>query len=911
MIPPGTRLGGYEVIGPIGSGGMGDVYRARDARLNRDVAVKVLPASMAGDPERLRRFTVEAQAVGALNHPNVLTVFEVGTEDGQPFLATELLEGETIREKLQSGRLPFTKAIDYARQTAAGLAAAHARHVVHRDIKPENLFVTSDGRVKILDFGLAKRTAADADNHETRLDTSTSAGLVLGTVGYMSPEQVRGQPVDHRSDLFSLGVVLYEMVSGRRPFAGNSAVETMNAILTEDVPEPIAAERAVPPALGQLIRHCLEKQPDERFQSARDLAFALQTAAGATSSAQQAAVPPPPARLRARRRLGLAVAIGGAVVAGIGAWIGAWIGAPLAVDRSADRRLPIGLTMTTPDHARLSVALPTPDLTLTPDGRGIIYESRRVDPDGARVAATQLVLRRLDTFEVTPLANLGFNPHTPFVSPDGGWVGFETTVGARVAPVLAKAPLAGGAMVELLDLADYGPLRGASWTADGIVFATSQRARGLLHIPAAGGTPRQITTPSKADGERDHLWPAALPDGRGTLFAIAREDGSLDVAVLPSNDTSWRVLVKGGTAPRYVPSGHLVFVREATLYGVGFDLSSFSVTTEPVALVDGILTKGPGAADFATAADGTLAFVVGTRTAARYRMVWRDRNGTVSALPTEPAEYRRPRLSPDGQRIAVAIAGRPASSVWVYDIGRDSFTRVTPRDVSATDPIWSPKGDRFAFWDEGQRGIFVMSADGSGEPFPLARADAGAFYPSSWSPDGRTIAFVRESPRLSLAGVDTAAPHDVRALAEGAGAQVEASFSPDGRWIAHVAFDGTLPEIVVGPAATASRRWPIAPRGRHPVWNPNGREVLYIESNAVYSIAIDPATGLPIGRITKVIDVPASTQGGPPQVSGDGRRFLMLDRVDEDAAAPEIRVILHWLEDVRARIPPVARPPMP
>ena len=254
---------------------MGDVYRARDTRLNRDVALKVLPASMAADPDRLRRFTVEAQAVGALNHPNVLTIFEVGTDAGHPFLAAELLEGETIREKLQSGRLPLTKAIDYARQTAAGLAAAHARQVVHRDIKPENLFVTSDGRLKILDFGLAKRTAAGApDDSDTRLDTSTSAGLVLGTVGYMSPEQVRGQQVDHRSDLFSLGIVLYEMATGTRPFAGGSAVETMNAILTDDVPEPAEAERALPAGLAQVIRHCLEKQPDERFQSARDLAFA-------------------------------------------------------------------------------------------------------------------------------------------------------------------------------------------------------------------------------------------------------------------------------------------------------------------------------------------------------------------------------------------------------------------------------------------------------------------------------------------------------------------------------------------------------------------------------------------------------------------------------------------------------------
>ena len=882
---------------------MGDVYRARDTRLNRDVALKVLPASMAADPDRLRRFTVEAQAVGALNHPNVLTIFEVGTDAGHPFLAAELLEGETIREKLQSGRLPLTKAIDCARQTAAGLAAAHARQVVHRDIKPENLFLTSDGRLKILDFGLAKRTVGGApDDSDTRLDTSTSAGLVLGTVGYMSPEQVRGQQVDHRSDLFSLGIVLFEMLTGTRPFAGGSAVETMNAILTDDVPEPAEAERALPAGLAQVIRHCLEKQPDERFQSARDLAFALQTVAGATSGGVAAL---PTATRRTGHRLVIAIAVAGVVVAGIATWIGAQFAADA---ETGDERSPVGLTIATPEHARLSVALPTSDLTLTPDGRVVIYESRRVDPDGARVAATQLVLRRLDTFDVTPLANLGFSPHTPFASPDGDWVGFETTVGARVAPVLAKAPLSGGAMVELVDLADYGTLRGATWTADGIVFATSQRARGLLHIAATGGTPRQITTPIQADGERDHLWPAALPDGRGTLFAISRDDGSLDVAVLPEGGTSWRVLMKGGTAPRYLPSGHLVFVREATLYGVGFDLSALSVTTEPVALVDGILTKGPGAADVAISADGTLAFVAGARAEARYRVVWRDRSGMVAALPIEPREYRRQRLSPDGQRVAIAVAGRPTSSVWVYDLTRDSFTRVTPRDVSAADPIWSPKGDQLAYWDEAERGIFMMAADGSGAPVLLARADAGTFYPTAWSPDGSTIAFVRELPRLSLDGVGIAPPHEVRPLAAGKGAQVEASFSPDGRWIAHVAFDGTLPEIVVGPAASADRRWPIAPRGRHPAWNPNGREVLFLETDAIFSIAIDPATGLPVGRVRKVIDVPASSSGGPPQVSADGRRFLMLDRVDEDAPAPEIRVILNWLDDVRAKMAEAKRP---
>jgi Tol biopolymer transport system component len=395
-----------------------------------------------------------------------------------------------------------------------------------------------------------------------------------------------------------------------------------------------------------------------------------------------------------------------------------------------------------------------------------------------------------------------------------------------------------------------------------------------------------------------------LPGNRGVLFTIVRQNG-FDVAVLPQNSKEWHVVIPGGTAARYVPTGHLVYVADGTLHGLGFDLASLRPTTDPVALVPGVMAKSSGAANFAVASDGTLAYVAGIQGAPQSRVVWLSREG-MTALPLEPREYRNAKLSPDARRIAVTLVDRGSPSIWVYDIARDSFTRVSPRESSMTTPVWSPDGRQLAAWSSTDKSIVMFAADGSGTPTTLVPLDRGTLYPGAWSPDGKTLAFVHELPSLGLAGVSITPPHVVRPLATGAGAQVESAFSPDGKWIAHISFDGNEPEVVLGPAETTGRRWPVASRGRWPVWSPDGRALFFAEANAIHRVVIDPATGQPIGRVSKVLDLPAQVAMQSFQIGPDGR-FLMLERVEGAVAPAEIRVVLNWFEELRAKIPIAAR----
>jgi serine/threonine-protein kinase len=918
----GSRLGSYEIVAPLGEGGMGQVYRARDTKLHREVALKILPEAVASDPDRLMRFEREAKTLASLNHPHIAQIFGLeeglvlaapaaGKDPARPVraLVMELVEGEDLAERIVHGPIALDEALSIARQIADALEAAHDAGIIHRDLKPANIRVRPDGTAKVLDFGLAKARepggagATRANVLDSPTITSpavTMHGVILGTAAYMSPEQARGRAVDKRADIWAFGAVLYEMLTGTRAFGGDDLTDTLTSVL-RDTPNWSALPVDTPATVRRVLARCLERDPKRRLRDIGDARVDLEDLA---VEHQESTVAVVSSSGDAWWRRGVWLAFG-AIVASLALLASQQTRLRQTDDASSSRAR---LTLAPSANAPLLLDSTSPDVAISSNGQRVIYHARRLDPDGVRINAGQLVSRNLDAFDTTTLVNLGLNPRHPFMSPDGAWIGFETTMGATVAPVLAKVPASGESMVVVCDLGGFGTLRGASWGSDGrITFATSQRTRGLLEVSAAGGTPKELTTPDRAQGERDHLWPEVLPDAAGTLFTIARDDGTLDVAVLPAGETAWRVLVRGGSYAHYVPSGHLLYAVRGVVYGVGFELRSLAVTTEPVALVDGVVSKESGAADYALAANGTLTYVFGTMPQNLQRLVWLHADGTIAPLPLEAGAYRRPRLSPDGSRIAVGLGEGETSSIWLYDIARDSFIRLSAREESVTDAVWSPDGRRLAFWSETEKGIYSVAVDGSNRSERLVHSETGTLYPAAWSSKGDTIAFIQELPSLDLMAVSGTAPHAIRPLAGGAGAQVEASFSPDGRWIALVSFNGDAPEVIVGPA-DGQRRWPVASRGRFPTWNANGREVLFLEGEAIHRIAIDPGTGLPVGRVTKVLDLPPSIAAlRPLEQTPDGRRFLMLQRVDSDSRPPEVRVVLNWVEDLRARMANAAR----
>jgi serine/threonine-protein kinase len=887
-------IGPYRVVAKLGEGGMGEVYRARDTKLGRDVALKVLPASFVGDPDRLMRFEREARTLASLNHPHIAQIHGVEDTGEVKALVMELVEGETLADRLTRGPMPIDEALAVARQVAGALESAHDAGIVHRDLKPANIKVRGDGMVKVLDFGLAKPVgAAPATASAGPTVTSpaiTMQGVILGTAAYMAPEQAKGKAVDKRTDIWAFGCLLFEMLTGRRVFDGDDITETLTSVL-RDAPRWNALPAATPDSVRRTLARCLERDPTRRLRDIGDVELDV-----SGSPVERPESPTP-------------VAAGTTIVRSA-AWtaVGALLAAvtfAVTSNREADSAPPVTrVTLTPPSDTPLRINDTVPDLALAADGRRLAYLSPRRDPDGSRISAGQINVRDLHTFEPSALTDSGQNPQGAFFSPDGGWIGFQTSIGASVTPVLAKAPVGGGPLVVLCDLGNLGQLNGASWGANGqIIFATSRRASGLQAIADTGGTPREITTPDRSSGEADHVWPESLPDGRGTIFAIARDNGSFDIAVLPAEETTWRVIVRGGSAPRYLSSGYLVYAARGTIYGVGFDLPSLTVTTEPVSLVEGVLAKDSGAANFAVSANGTLTYVAGAPRERHYRLVWLNRDGTITALPLEARAYRAARLSPDGRRIVAAVDERNTSSLWLYDLTSDSFTRLTARDESVGFPVWNRDGTRLAFWSETQKGIYTMAADGSNRSDMLMRSDGGTLYPNDWSGDGRQLLVLRETPQLDLQILSLAPPHAFKPFSSGRGAQVEARYSPDGRWVTHTVFDGSVPEVVVGPATAGERQWPVASPGRYPTWTARGAEIVFIESRALHRVAIDAKTGLPVGRSSKLLDLPERlTNQGAFDSSADGTRFLLLERVDDQASPAEIRLVLSWQEEVRARM---------
>jgi Tol biopolymer transport system component/predicted Ser/Thr protein kinase len=891
-ILPGRRLGPYEILSAIGAGGMGEVYKARDTRLDRIVAIKVLPAHLADRADLRERFEREAKTIASLNHPHICTLYDTGHQDGIDFLVMEYLEGETLAQKLQKGPLPIQQVLQYAIEIADALDKAHRKGITHRDLKPGNIMLTKSG-TKLLDFGLAKlkQEVAPANVSFSELPTAkdplTAQGTLLGTLQYMSPEQLEGKEADARTDIFAIGVVVYEMATGKRAFEGKTHASVIGAILKDD-PTPISSlQPMTPPALDRLMKKCLAKDPEERWQNAHDLVSELRWT---TEGGSQAGLVPTGAakgiRVLGRRALILSV-VALLLVAGISSLV-AWNLKPSPLQLVS--RTVINL----PSGQQLAGLVNGLAVALSPDGTRLAYVARQ---DGTQ----QLYLRALDSLEAKPIPGTD-GAVNPFFSPDGQWVGFFA--GGK----LKKVSVGGGAAITLGDAVEP---RGASWGSKGMIaFAPSASGR-LQQLPDTGGTPQSLTRLEK--GEVSHRWPEFLPGGKAVLFADGTSGFSFanaQVVVQLLGAGERRDLIQAGTHPRYAPSGHLVYAQGGTLMAVPFDPQRLTATGAAVPVLESVLQSTTnGDAQYSISATGTLVYVPGGVQSAQSKLVWVSRNGAEQPLAVPAHAYQSPRLSPDGRRVTVGIQEQEAQ-VWLYDLSRDTLTRLTFEGNGNVVTSWTPDGKRIAFSSikEGPQNLFWQLADGSGGLERLTTSEYTQI-PMSWSPDGRLLAFIEVNPTTGydiwmLRLSDRKALPFLRTPFN----ESVPRFSPDGRWLAYISNESGRFEIYMQPYPGPGGKWQISTEGgTEPVWNPNGRELFYRSGNKMMAVDIATQPSFAAGKPRMLFAgqyEPTPFTNPNYDVSPDGQRFLMLKPNEQAEVAPtQINVVLNWFEELKQKVP--------
>jgi eukaryotic-like serine/threonine-protein kinase len=879
----GSRVGLYEILSPLGAGGMGEVYRARDTKLGRDVAVKVLPSSLADDSDRLHRFEQEACAAGALNHPNILVIHHVDKHEGAPYIVSELLDGETLRKRMSGAKMAQRRAIDYALQIAHGLAAAHEKGIVHRDLKPDNIFITKDGRLKILDFGLAKLTQPDGTQPQTEIPTrrvDTNPGVVMGTVGYMSPEQVRGQPVDHRSDIFSFGAILYEMLSGRRAFHGQSSADTMSAILKEDPPDLSETNKTVSPALERLVNHCLEKNPEARFHSARDLAFAIEALSGSiATSTETISAPVMPRRRVPRRELisWLLVSLFLLVIAG------------LAI---------VALRKTPTNPAQLSrfYVYPAEKTSfagavdfISPDGRKLIFNAS--DADGK----TQLWIRSIDSLSAQPIPGTE-QANQAFWSPDSQFIGFFA--GGK----LKKAELSSGAVQTL---ADTQVSRGGTWNRDGVIVFASSFGGSLVRTSATGGAITPATTLDTSRRQSGHYWPHFLPDSRHFIYLARganKQDNGIYVGSLDSTDS--KLLVQTDAGAMYAAPGYLLFLRERTLMAQPFDPEKLQLTGEPSVIAEQLVyNPSNGRAFFCVSDNGILVYRTGA-IAQNTRPTWYDRRGKeLGSLGGPESIIIASALSPDETKFAISRTdpNLTGSDIWILDTsGRSS--RLTFDPAVETNPIWSPDGTRIVFSSNrlGPFDLYWKFASGAGNEELLLKSDNTKFA-LDWSADGQFVLYqdIAQTTQRDLWALPLFGDKKPIAVVQTNFNEAQGNFSPDGHWVAYVSDESGTSQVYVQNFPPAGGKWMVSINGGSmPRWRRDGNELFYIASNNKLMAVPVMTNGqnFEAGNPQPLFDVrvsPALTGATSYSVTRDGQRFLVNVRSEEASASPAV-VVQNW-----------------
>ena len=878
-LAPGTRLGRYEVVSALGAGGMGEVYRAHDAGLNRDVAVKIVHQRFCDDPDRVARFRREARTLAALMDPHVAVIHEFDESAGVFFIVMELVPGETLETRLSRERLRLAEALDICGQIATGLETAHEKGIVHRDLKPANIKVTLEGQVKLLDFGLAKALDTDSGTPfmEATTLTGTEAGVVLGTAAYMSPEQARGKPLDRRTDIWAFGCVLFEVLTRQRAFAGATMSDTIARILERE-PDWALLPAETPLAIHRLLRRCLTKDPAHRLRDIGDARLEIEDA----SSAPQEGTPAP--TTWQRRWIPIVSLL-------VGALAGTGIGLALRTETAR--------TPATPGHFVVPLSadeplagLDFPAVAISPDGSRAVYVA-------ARGGRTQLVLRPINAVEPTPIAGTN-DAIGPFFSPDGNWIAFFA--GGK----LKKVPVSGGPPVAICDAAVGF---GAAWGTDDTIVFSPATGSPLFRVPAGGGALSRVTTLDATTGEFSHRWPELLPDGKTVLFTVGTlgswDDADIVAQSLTSQDR--RVVLKGGTHPRYLRTGHLLYARSGTIMMVPFDARRLAVTGSPVRVLDNVMESSDGASQLTISRSGTAIYVPGSVHTATRRVIGLDPSGGAAPFAAPARAWSGPRVSPDGRRLALTVTGA-TEDIWIYDIADGSLKQLTfEADNSA--PIWMPDGERVTFSSNrgGARNLFLVRADGRDAPERLTSGD-GVQIPGSWSPDGAVLIFVEHHPNTG---------RDIWMLRYPGGGQPEPlkrtafdesspRFSPDGLSVAYVSNESGRSEVYVRLFGDASQQRQVSTEGGlEPVWGHDGRELFYRAGDRLRAAGIQSGRQLRVGAPRVVLQAQfekGTLDRANYDVIPGTQRFVVVRAAEQRSTEGQLHVLVNWLDTLRALI---------
>jgi serine/threonine protein kinase/Tol biopolymer transport system component len=874
-LTSGTKLGPYEVVAPVGAGGMGEVYRARDTRLERTVAIKILPEYLSCSAEAKQRFDREARAISSLNHPNICTLYDVGHQDGIDYLVMEFLEGETLADRLVRGALAPEQVLKYGAEICEGLEKAHRTGVIHRDLKPANVMLTKAG-AKLMDFGLAKQSdvvplaAAPTQSLEEQ-SKLTREGMIVGTFQYMAPEQLEGKEADTRTDIFALGEVIYEMATGRSAFGGKSRASLIAAILSSE-PQPMTAlQPTTPPALERVVRKCLAKEPDDRWQCASDLASELNWIAEEGTHAGEAGPIPAVRGKWERARWLLTATLFLSALAAVTAW---W---------QASNRYPSSM------YFHTSVPFAANDLALSPDGRTLAMVAYSTLANNYVLWTHEVGGRRTTSLDGTQGASY------PFWAPDGRFIGFFAD------GKLKKVDVSGGQVQVLCD-APNG--RGGAWNRDGVIVFTPDSFGGLFRVSAAGGSPVEMTKPDASRSESSHRWPVFLPDGKhflylGTNFTGQLEKNAIFLGSLDSRES--RFLVSTSANAAYAEPGYLLYMRDKTLVAQPFDHRSYVLSGEPHTLSDEVLyTHIVNRAVFSVSGTEVLVTQTG-KAGSNSQLTWFDRGGKPMGTVGTSGAYGNVRLSPDGRRIAVDQTNPDGRNVdlWILEPDRVAATRLTFDPSGHQAPIWSPDGKQVMFSWNLKLGaqIYLKNADGSGSAEEVADLGAGLQANTwDWSRDGRYV-LVRKGNELWYLSWPERVP---KPLLQATWTVLNAQFSPDGRWIAYASNETGTMEIYVSPFPSANGKWQVSSAGgQEPRWRQDGKELFYLSAEGkIMAVALKTGASFkadsPVALFQTRRRQPVSSFAVfSYDVSDDGQKFLVITKVDEANAAP-LSILLNW-----------------